>query len=62
MTANFRVFPPSPTTLTIKDSGQEISITREVPNLDDMLILMEDALLACGYELKGHLTIEVKNG
>lgn len=45
-------------TLTIQDEHSEVSITRDVPNLEQMLELMEDALRAHGFCFKGQLIIE----
>ena len=47
------------TTVIIKDGdGQELSITREANNLEEMLELWEDALRALGFQFNGKITIE----
>jgi hypothetical protein len=45
-------------TLTLKDQNGEVSITRDVANLGEMLQLLEDALRASGFVFNGNLTIE----
>jgi hypothetical protein len=44
-------------TIIIRDEDSEVQITRQASNLEDMLMLIEDTLKACGYQLKGNLII-----
>jgi hypothetical protein len=46
------------TTITIKDAFGEAAITREDPNLEDMLSMIENCLRASGFSFKGNLTID----
>ena len=46
------------TTITLKDNHSEITITKEVPNIEDMLDLLETALRAHGFRFEGRLTIK----
>ena len=46
------------TTIIIKDAFGEATITREAPNLEDMLSMIENCLRASGFNFKGSLTID----
>lgn len=46
------------TTIIIKDAFGRASITREDPNLEDMLSMIENCLKASGFCFKGNLTID----
>jgi len=46
------------TTITIKDAFCEASVTKEAPNLEDMLELIETVLRAHGFCFVGQLTIK----
>jgi len=46
------------TTIIIKDAFTKATITREAPNLEDMLSMIENCLRASGFNFKGSLTID----
>ena len=43
------------TTIIIKDAFGEATITREAPNLEDMLSMIENCLRASGFKYKSSL-------